>query len=149
MSTTTLHDRDFLAWTAEQAGLLRSGKLTAVDVENLAEEIEDMGKEQRNAVRSFLRMLLVHLLKLSFSDSTDPRPGWIEEVAEFRAQLFDRLDDSPSLRPQLDGLFAEAWPKARTLAQTSMKAHGESKALPADNPFTLRQVLDESFFGLR
>ena len=65
VTTRTLYDRDFVEWTARTAGLLREGRLDEVDLENLAEEIETLGRSERSAVRSQLRRMLVHLVKLS------------------------------------------------------------------------------------
>ena len=143
----TQHDTDFYAWSQEQAALLRAGQLSSVDVANVAEEIEDMGKEQRNAIRSLLRILLVHLLKLRYSLSADPRAGWIEELAEFRAQLEDRLEDNPSLRPQLPELYGAAWKTARRAAQAALAAHGEDVNIPAECPFSLPRAMDPDFLG--
>ena len=142
---TSLYERDFYAWTQRQAARLRAGHLTGVDVEHLAEEIEDMGREQRRAVRSQLRHLLVHLLKLRYSPATDPRAGWIDEIHHARTEVEDRLADSPSLASHLAGLFVEAWPRARRRAITQMEAHGELPAVPEDCPFTLEQALDDDY----
>jgi predicted DNA-binding ribbon-helix-helix protein len=139
------HEEDFLLWTEEQASLLRAGRIAELDVENILDEIEDMGREQKMALQSLMRMILVHLLKLDLSMARDPRAKWIEEVLEFRAQAESRLDDTPSLRHYADELFRKAWPQARRIAQKSLEAHGEVAELPAECPYTLEQVLDADF----
>ena len=144
--SASLYERDFYAWSQRQAAMLRAGHLTGVDLEHLAEEIEDMGREQRRAVRSQLRHLLVHLLKLRFSPATDPRAGWIDEIHHARAEVEDRLADSPSLASHLAGLFVEAWPRARRRAISQMEAHGELPPVPEDCPFTLEQALDDDYW---
>ncbi|MEW5889653.1 MAG: DUF29 domain-containing protein, partial [Pseudomonadota bacterium] len=93
-----LHEKDFLAWTQEQAALLRAGRLAEADIENILEEIEDMGKEQKVALQSLFRQILIHLLKLDLSPSTAHRAAWIEEVSEFRAQVETRMEETPSLK---------------------------------------------------
>ena len=143
--TASLYERDFYAWTLRQAAMLRTGNLADVDVEHLAEEIEDLGREQRRAVRSQLRHLLVHLLKLSYSPATDPRPGWIGEIHHARAEIEDRLADSPSLAPHLAGLFVEAWPRARRQAINQLEAYDERPRIQQSCPFTLEQALDDDF----
>jgi hypothetical protein len=114
-------------------------------LEQLAEEIEEMGKEQRHALRSQLRHRLVHLLKLQFSVTTLTRPGRIEEVQNARAEIADRLADNPSLRPQMPSIFAEIWPRASRQAIDSLRAYGEQPAIPQTCPFTLEQTLDDIF----
>jgi Domain of unknown function DUF29 len=59
------YEEDYYAWTVEQARLLRSGDLTAVDIANIAEEIENRGRSDRRALESRLTVLLTHLLKYS------------------------------------------------------------------------------------
>lgn len=140
-----IHDQDFLQWTEEQAMLLRAGRMAELDVENILDEIEDMGREQKMALQSLMRMILVHLLKLDLSPAHGPQAKWIEEVLEFRAQAESRLDDTPSLAHYADELFRKAWPQARRIAQKSFEAHGETAELPAECPYTLEQVLDPDF----
>ena len=144
--TAPLYDRDFYAWTQQQAGLLKAGRLRDVDVEHLCEEIEDLGSEQQRAVRSHLRHLLAHLVKLQYSSAHDPRRGWKDEVLNARAEIEDRLDHSPSLRPHLDELLAEVWPRARRQAVAQMANYGEHPDVPADCPFTLAQMLDDDYW---
>ena len=141
-----LHDRDFYAWTQQQVVLLRAGRLKDVDLEHLIEEIEDLGGEQKRAVRSHLRQVVTHLLKLQCSPAHDPRRGWKDEVRNARGEIEDRLTDSPSLQPHLDELLADVWPRARRLAVGQMADHGEHPDVPADCPFTRAQVLDDDYW---
>jgi len=142
---TELYDQDFYAWTQQNAGLLRQGRVGEIDLEHLAEEIQEMGREQRHALRSQLRHLLIHLLKLKFSPAAAPRPGWIEEIQNARAEIADRLADNPSLRPHMPSIFAEIWPRASRQAVESLRAHGEQPAIPKNCPFTLEQAVDDDF----
>ena len=144
--TTPLYDRDFYAWTQQQAGLLKAGRLRDVDLEHLIEEVEDMGGEQKRAVRSHLRHLITHLLKLHCSPAEDPRRGWRDEVRNARGEIEDRLSGSPSLRSHLDDLLADVWPRARRLAAGQMADFGEHPDVPADCPFTPAQVLDDDYW---
>src|SRR5712691_611546 len=92
------YDDDFFAWTQEQARLLRAGELTIVDAENLAEEIESVGRSDRREIRNRLIVLLAHLLKWGHQQR---RRGvsWSDTIAEQRLQIDSVLVDSPSLRP--------------------------------------------------
>ena len=86
-----LYDEDFYLWTRDQAAALR--RLAAerwngpLDLEHLAEEVEDLGKSQRHAVESLLERVLEHLLKLEHSPAADPRRGWLVSVLHARAHL--------------------------------------------------------------
>jgi hypothetical protein len=140
-----IHEQDFLLWTEEQAGLLRAGRIDELDIANILEEIEDMGREQKMAPQSLIRMILIHLLKLNLSCAQDPKAKRIEELLEFRVQAKSRLDDTPSLAHDADELFHKAWPQARRIAQKSFELHNEAVDLPAVCPYTLEQVLDPDF----
>ena len=88
--TDTLYDQDFVVWTERQASALRDaareGSNLPLDWANLAEEIEDLGKEQRNKVRSLTFQVLVHILKPGCSPAADPKMGWAGELDGFRRQ---------------------------------------------------------------
>ena len=140
-----LHEKYFLRWTEEQAALLRVGRLAEADIENILEEIEDMGKEQKVALQSLFRQVQIHLLKLDLSPSTTPRAAWIEEVSEFRDQAETRIEETPSLKHYAEELFSRAWPQARRSAEKSFQAYGEHIEIPADCPYTLEQVMDSDF----
>jgi hypothetical protein len=96
--SASLHEQDFLLWSEQQAELLRFGRLDALDVEGLLEEIEEMGREQKVALQSLIRMILVQLLKLALSPARAPRAKWTEEVMELRAQAESRIEDTPTPR---------------------------------------------------
>jgi hypothetical protein len=144
-----LHETDFLRWTEEQAALLRAGRFADADIQNILEEIEDMGKEQKVALQSLFRQILIHLLKLHCSPSSAPRAAWIEEISEYRAQAETRLEETPSLRHHAPVLFARAWPQARRGAEKAFEAHGEPVTLPVECPYTLAQVMDGDFIPER
>src|SRR5258708_5354169 len=95
-----LYERDFYAWSREQAGLLRAGKLSQADIAHIAEEIDSMGRtEKRELIRRFA-VLLLHLLKWRFQPAKRG-PSWEASVRVQRNRLADHLDDNPSLRPLL------------------------------------------------
>src|SRR5579864_6921735 len=100
------YDDDFYAWTQYQAEVLRTLRTrdNRFDREHLSEEIEDLGNSERDAVRSQVRRILVHFLKLAYSPARDPRFGWMGSIVDARAQLDDKL--SPTLRRDIDQTFA-------------------------------------------
>jgi hypothetical protein len=136
------YDRDFYAWTQEQARRLREGRLSELDLNNLAEEIESMGKQQRREMRNRLALLLLHLLKWQYQPS-HRTPSWRHSIREQRDQIVQLLQDSPSLKPVLGDLFAEAYGKGRrdSADETGLPL----KSFPAKPPFTLDQALDPLF----
>ena len=90
----SLYDRDFYAWANEQAALLRAGKLMEADIQNIAEEIESMGRSEKRELVSRLTVLLLHLLKWQF------QPGlrgtsWRLSIENTRYQLEEHIEDNP------------------------------------------------------
>jgi len=149
--TNELYDRDFFLWTQEQAEALRAVKNSnlPLDWDNLAEEIESLGKSDRRQLRSQIRRILRHLLKLEVSPALDPRAGWCSTIADSRSEIEDVLHDSPSLRREVDGIIAEELNVAAKFAAADLQQHGE----PADavwarlekGGFTAEQVLGDWF----
>lgn len=122
-----LYDRDFLLWTEEQAEALRraKGANLPLDWENLAEEIESLGKSDRRALHSQIRRILRHLLKLATSSAEGPRRGWKLTIHEARNDIAALLQDSPSLRREIDGIIAEEVGLAAEFAAADLEEHGE------------------------
>jgi Domain of unknown function DUF29 len=136
------YDTDFYAWTQAQAAAIRAKDWATVDLEHVAEEIESLGNEQRHAVRSHLRVLLWHLLK--WASQPDHRgTSWRTSLLNARVEIADRLEDYPSLRPQVPALLALAYPRARRLA--SAETGLPLTTFPEMCPWTVAQVLDEAF----
>jgi hypothetical protein len=149
-----LYDRDFYAWTQDQAARLRAlGKRNdGLDVENVAEEIESLGKSDRRAAESLIRKLVLHLLKLRLDPDPLPRRRWQGEVDEFRNQLAKIFRDSPFLRARREEMAAEEWKAMRNLARRRL-ARDETDVVAARIlasealPFDLdAEVLNEDWF---
>lgn len=145
-----LYDADFFLWTQEQARLLRDSAHAAtnlpLDWENLAEEVEDLGRSNRRELRNRLRVVIEHLLKLRHSASTEPRAGWIETLNEQRDSLGDVLADSPSLRGEVAAIAADVFPRAAKRAAQALQRHGEpAEAAPIANgiTFSIDQLLSD------
>jgi hypothetical protein len=138
---SALYEEDFYAWTQEQARLLREGALSEIDVENIAEELECMGKSNRRELRSRLIVLLMHLLKFRFR-ADRISPSWRITVRHQRDEIEALLADSPSLRPAAAEMLARAYEKARqdTIDETGLP----SAIFPAACPYTLDQALSPS-----
>jgi hypothetical protein len=146
-----LYDQDFFLWTREQAAALRRAKDSnlPLDWENLAEEIESLGKSDRRELTSQIRRILRHLLKLAVSPAVEPRAGWSSTILDARTEIDDVLRDSPSLRREVDGLIAEQLPAAAELASADLSRHGEPtdavRARLQKGGFTAEQVLGDWF----
>jgi hypothetical protein len=147
----TLYDRDFLRWTEQQAAALRraKGSNLPLDWENLAEEIESLGKSQRSALRSQIRRIVRRLFKLEASAATEPRAGWCETVEEARSEIDDVLRDSPSLRREIGVLVVEQMQLAAKHAAADLARYGESgdavSARLGKGGFTAEEVLGDWF----
>lgn len=146
--TKTLYDSDFAAWTARTADLLRRGHFAEVDLQNVAEEIEDLGKSERSAVRSQLRRMLVHLVK---SRIQPERSGasWRASVAGARAEILDHFGDSPSLRKHAEANLQRIYREAVELAlvETNLAGHADPD-LPEECPYTLENLLEDDLNAL-
>jgi len=136
-----LYDEDFYVWAGSQAQLLRDRRFDELDLENLIEEVEDLGGALKRSIRSRARTIMEHLLKLQHSPARDPRLGWRETI---RAQRSDLLDDlTPSLRRALGDELSDLYGRARHDAEASLRDHGENAAadaLPETCPYTLDQI---------
>ena len=146
-----LYDRDFFLWTQEQATALRAVKDSnlPLDWDNLAEEIESLGKSDRRELRSQIRRIMRHLLKLEISPALDLRGGWCSTIADSRSEIEDVLQDSPSLRREVDRMIVEELNTAAKFAAADLRQHGEpAEAVCArleKGGFTAEQVLGDWF----
>jgi Domain of unknown function DUF29 len=150
---SVLYDEDFVRWTEEQAVALRraKGSNLPLDWENLAEEIESLGKSDRRELRSQITRILRHLLKLEVSPAREPRAGWRATIREARSEIDGLLEDSPSLRRGVEALIKKQLRDAAELAIDDLGQNGE----PADTiqrrleqgGYTAEQVLGDWFPG--
>ena len=136
----TLYDRDYALWLDSQVRALKSHNYQALDLENLIEEIEDMGRNNKNALRSYLTRLLEHLLKLHYWETERDwnRNGWIEEINTFRDEIEGLLEASPSLKNHLQSIYPERLAKAK-------KNVNKLFPVPQDAHITLEQALNPDF----
>ena len=146
-----LYDEDFYVWTQRQAAALRRLAETRpnidLDFPHLIEEVEDLGTSQRDAVRSQLRRIIEHCLKLEFSRARYPRAGWRDSIIDARAELDDKL--TPSLRRDLEQHLPRSWLQARTKADNALRGRRESDAadlLPTDCPYALDDLLMDGWY---
>lgn len=135
-------EADYALWCAEQASLLRAGRLDVLDRENLAEEIESLGSSHADEIESRLSVLLTHLLKWRYQRAARSN-SWRATIEEQRERIARRIRKSPSLRGHPGEVLKDEYRLAR------LKASGETglaeDAFPTTCPFTIEQVLDSEF----
>ena len=136
----TLYDTDFAEWSARMAELLRAGRLAEVDLEHVAEEIEDLGKRDRWAVSSQMLRLLLHQMKRRIQPERETA-SWRRSIVNSQERIAHRLKDSPSLVGYLEQELNDIYVRAARGAvfETGVKP----ASLPDRCPFTLDQLLGE------
>lgn len=146
-----LYETDFYAWTRRQAAQLRRLKAlrlnTELDLDHVAEEIEDLGSAVRSGVRSQGRRILEHFLKLGFSPTDAPRRAWRRSILEARTELENHL--TATLRRDLRTRLPRLYVEARRAAILALEDYAEAEAarlLPETNPWTLDDVLREDWY---
>ena len=121
--------------------LLRAGRYRELDLENLIEEVDDLGGALYRGVRSRVRTIIEHLLKLQHSPAKEPRAGWYDNIVGQRDDLLDDL--TPTLRRMLEDTLPEQYARARKRAASSLRRHDEhapADSLPATCPYSLDQI---------
>jgi len=142
MSNTSKYESDFHAWANEQAALLRQGRLAEADMENIAEEIEGLGRSEKRELVNRLAVLLTHLLKWQFQPGLRGN-SWRGTIREQRRKLSEHLDDNPSLRAGLNDAIARAYKDALGTVQNET---GLAEAtFPATSPYTPAQIFEAAF----
>ena len=141
----TLYERDFHAWTEQQTACLENRDPEELDWSHVAEEVRDMGISQRKALQSHLTVLMIHLLKLRYSQAGEPRRKWRHECDNARQEIADEMERSPSLKHYREEALVKAWRDGRRRTMFQMEEHGEDPALPVDCPFTLEQIMDGDY----
>jgi hypothetical protein len=143
------YDDDFFAWTQHQAMVLRSMTVAdnRFDRENVAEEIESLGRSERDAVRNQVRRIIEHFLKLAHSTAQQPRFDWMASIAEARSALGDKI--SPTLRRDAEIMLAKLYEDGRDRAALGLRAYGEIQTadnLPIECPYTIEEILRRGWY---
>jgi len=146
-----LYKDDFYAWTRDQAQALRrlaeqrwNGPL---DLEHLAEEVEDLGSEQQWAIESQLERVIEHLLKLEYSANADPRRQWMISVVDGRGEIERRM--TATIRNEVEPALGKRYRRAARKAGLALAAHGEkeaAQALPAECPYAFDDLTADEWW---
>jgi|SRR5918992_232327 septal ring factor EnvC (AmiA/AmiB activator) len=144
MSTPT-YEQDFYAWALESARGLRERRFADIDIEHIAEELEDMGKSRSRALESQLARLLAHLLKWAHQREHRQRypHSWRATIDSARLEIEELLEENPSLKPRLPELLGRAYLKGvkRAVVETDLP----EDTFPPQCPWDLQRVLDAQF----
>jgi hypothetical protein len=139
---SNLYETDFYAWTLEQSRLLKQGSFEHLDIPNLVEEIESLGKQQRQELRNRLGVLIGHLLKWDCQPEKRSK-SWRVTIQIQRREIADLLEENPSLRSYLSEAIAKGHQAGLDLVR--LETALEYEDLPKNCPYTLEQLLDPDF----
>jgi hypothetical protein len=136
------YETDFYAWALHNALLLRQGRWSEIDVEHLAEELEDMGNNQPELASRFI-VLIGHLLKWEYQP-THRSSSWRSSINEQRLQINRLVRKKPSLKPGLATAITDAYPDAVRLA--AKDTYNSTDYFPQECPYSTEQLLNEDFY---
>ena len=141
----TPYERDVILWSQEQASLLRAGRFSELDIEHLADEIDDVGKSEKRELASRMAVLLAHLLKWSRQSENRP-PSWRATIIVQRKRIALALKETPSLKAVMrDRDWQDAvWLDA--LAQACKETGLAEEDLPEACPWSMEQAADTEFW---
>ena len=137
-----LYQQDFYLWTQSTPNLLRGAKFAQLDLANLIEEVESMGRSEKRELKSRLIILLMHLLKWKYQPEKIS-PSWRNTISEQRISLEELLEDSPSLQPLIPEVFVPCYKKARI--KSAQKTSMDLALFPEESPFTDIETLDFTY----
>ncbi|HHP7230424.1 MAG TPA: DUF29 domain-containing protein [Xenococcaceae cyanobacterium] len=141
-NTDNLYERDYYLWLQHTAQLISEGKFNDVDTANLIEEIEDMGRSEKKAIKSNLIIVLLHLLKYKYQPEKRTN-SWKASIREHRRRLRDDFRASPSLKQYMTEVFAESYQDSREQAADETGLLLDT--FPTKSPFTISEVLNPDY----
>lgn len=142
MSTAT-YETDFYSWTQQQANLLKAGRFSDIDLANIVEEIESMGRSEKRSLESRLTVLFVHLLKWQYQSERRGK-SWTFTINEQRRKIRKLLSQNPGLNFELSKLLEDAYEDA--VFKASYETGINSAVFPKVNPWSFEQVMNADFF---
>ncbi len=143
MSSLSLYEKDFYAWTQEQAKLIKNKAFERLDLTHLFDEVEDMGNRHADEIESRLEILLMHLLKWKYQPNLQSR-SWQLTINEQRLAINRRLKKMPSLKSKLPEIFEESY--TPSLLHAEQETGLDESTFPTKSPWTIEQVLNAEFY---
>jgi hypothetical protein len=144
MSKAALYDQDFLEWTQQQAEYLRKGYWARLDVENLVEELEALGRSEQRELGSYLQVLLMHMLKCQYQPERRTK-SWDNTLSNCRDKIQDCLEDTPSLQRFLKEPEWVEKHYRRACRDAAKEMNKSVEIFPTKCPYTLEQILNSDF----
>jgi len=136
------YETDFYSWSLEQARLLREGQWAQIDRENVAEEIESLGREQFNKLESSLRVVLIHMLKWDHQANRRSR-SWTLSIESQRVEIDHVIEDNPGLKPRVSEAVTRAYRRARIDAANETGL--EKSIFPDACPYSFHDIMTREF----
>ena len=138
-----IYETDFYTWTQQQAALLKAGQFNDIDLDNLVEEIESMGRSEKRELESRLTVLLLHLLKWRYQPARRGR-SWELSIDEQRLQFIRVLKDNPGLKNHLQDILIDAYQLA--VIKAAKETRLDKKTFPLDCPWNLSEITKADFY---
>jgi len=143
MGALSLYDKDFYAWTQEQAKLIKEKAFEKLDLTHLFEEIESMGAKEKSELKNRLAQLIMHLLKWKYQPARQCK-SWQNTIYDQREELQDLLTDNPSLKSKIDEYFVKSYKKAvrDAISETGL----DDLFFPKECEWPITEILSDNFF---
>ncbi len=140
-----LYEADYHLWVVETVKQLQNQDFESVDWDNLIEEISDLARRDKKKLKSLLKNLIEHLLKLKYwqAEKSRNQGHWQAEITNFRQLIRDELEDSPSLQPYLYEVYPQCYAEARKIA--SQRSQLSLNTFPSEPISPLDKILDENW----
>ncbi|KJU85015.1 protein containing DUF29 [Candidatus Magnetobacterium bavaricum] len=142
LTARTLYEVDFYQWAFHNADLLRQGRFAETDLENIIEELEGMARRDKRELLSRLKVLIMHLLKWQYQPNRRSE-SWCATIITQRQDIKSLLEDSPSLKHNIDTVIAKGFIAAKQIFEVETKI--SAKKLPETCPYTFEQLMDYGF----
>jgi predicted DNA-binding ribbon-helix-helix protein len=146
MEKVANYEQDFLTWTQQQAEYLQKGRWTELDVKNLIEELEALGRSEQKELSSYFQVLVMHLLKCQYQPEKRT-PSWNNTLSNCRDKIQDCLEDTPSLQRFLqDSEWIEKYYR-RARRDAAKETQKSLQTFPTECPYMIAQILDPEFLS--
>ena len=134
------YDKDFYKWAYAQADLLKSKEFEKIDLQNLIEEVESLGKSEKHALESQIIRLLLHMLKIEYQPKKRTK-SWDRSILNARIEIDRKVKQNPSLKKELKNLIQESFPYA--IKSAALETGLDLKTFPKECPWSLKEILGE------
>lgn len=140
-----LYEKDFYSWIRGQIDILKAGKYEMADIENIIEELEDMGNKNADSIESFFVVIVTHLLKWQYQ-SDHRSNSWKGSITNGRTRIRRILKKNPGLKSILDELYSDVYSDA--LAMAVAETGIEISKFPSTNPWSKEEVMSLEYWPM-